>query len=156
MMPKGSGWTPFGIWQDMWQNSLRLAEAGIKASETMQASAQVIGSRCRSISEAVRDPLTGDYAELARMVPEKADAFTRAGWAAARNLETMNRAAWTGLMEFGQIATAGRLPTAAELTRLSRRSSRIFACASAAAGKTLSPIHRRATGNARRLKRKNK
>lgn len=150
------GWTPFGLWSDLWTNSLLLAEAGMKAGETMQASAHVIGSRCESMAEASRDPLNGDYAELGRMVPEKVDAFSRAGWAALRNLHTMNTAAMDNMAQMGRIAAAGRFPTRAELERMSKRSSRMIACASAAAGKTLAPVHERATSNSRRLKGKSK
>jgi hypothetical protein len=150
------GWTPLDLWSDMWTNSLRLAQAGWKTGEMMQASADVIGSRCQSMAEASRNPVTGDYAELGRMVPEKLDAFSRAGWAALRNLETMNAAAIANMAQASRIAAAGRFPTAAEMQRLSSRSSRMVACASAAAGKTLAPVHKRATGNARRLKRKKK
>lgn len=148
------GWTPLDLWSDMWTNSLRLAQAGWKTGEMMRASADVIGSRCQSMAEASRNPLSGDYVELGRMVPEKVDAFSRAGWAALRNLQTMNAAAFANLAQTSRIAAAGRLPTAAEVQRLSSRSSRMVACASAAAGKTLAPVHKRATGNARRLKRK--
>lgn len=138
----------------MWTSGLGLAEAGWKTGEMMRASADVIGSRCQSIAEAALNPLTGDYAELGRMVPEKLDAFSRSGWAALRNLETMNVAAAANMAQVGRIAAAGRLPTRAEAQRIATRSSRMMACASAAAGKTLAPIHKRATSNARRLKKK--
>ena len=148
------GWTPFSLWADMWDNGLRLAEAGWKTGEMMRASADVIGSRFQSLAEASRNPLAGDYAELGRMVPEKLDAFSRSGWAALRNLETMNAAAAANIAQLGRIAAAGRLPTPTEARRIATRSSRLMACASAAAGKTLAPVHKRATSNARRLKKK--
>ena len=148
------GWTPFDLWSDMWINGMRLAQAGWKTGEMMHASADVIGSRCQSIAEASRNPLAGDYADLGRMVPEKLDAFSRSGWAALRNLETMNAAAAANMAQVSRIAAAGRLPTPVEAQRIATRSSRMIACASAAAGKTLAPVHKRATSNARRLKKK--
>ena len=140
------GWTPFDLWSDMWINGMRLAQAGWKTGEMMHASADVIGSRCQSIAEASRNPLAGDYAKL--------DAFSRSGWAALRNLETMNAAAAANMAQVSRIAAAGRLPTPVEAQRIATRSSRMIACASAAAGKTLAPVHKRATSNARRLKKK--
>ncbi|WP_184474546.1 hypothetical protein [Rhizorhapis suberifaciens] len=147
-------WNPFSLWTDMWTSGMELATAGLKYSEMMGASAHVIHSRCGSIAEAVRDPLQGDYAELSRMVPEKVDAFSRAGRAAFADLYAIQSDVLANWMLIGAIAAAVRLPTAVEADRLARRSSRMGARASAAAGKALAPVHRRATSNAKRLKRK--
>ena len=133
---------------------MELATAGLKYGEMMDASAHVIRSRCGSIANAVQNPLEGDYAELGRMVPEKVDAFSRAGQAAFADLCAIQADALANWMHLGQIAAARRLPTSAETERIARRSSRVSARASAAAGKMLAPVHRRAMGNAKRLRRR--
>lgn len=138
----------------MWASGMELAAVGLKYGEMMDASAHVIHSRCGSIADAVRNPFEGDYAELGRMVPEKVDAFSRAGQAAFADLCAIQTDILANLIHLGRIAAARRLPTSAETDRIARRSSRVNARASAAAGKMLAPVHRRATGNAKRLRRR--
>lgn len=152
IMPKT--WTALSLWSDMWTSGMNLTAAGLKFGEMMGASAHVFGSRCGSIAEAARNPVGGDYAELGRMVPEKVDAFSRAGRSALADLYAIHTDAVANWMQLGTIMAAGRLPTSAEAARMTGRSSRLGSRAAASAGKALAPVHRRATANAKRLRRK--
>lgn len=147
-------WSPFTLWTDMWTAGMNLADAGLKFGEMLGASAVVVGSRCGTIAAAARDPLQGDYAELGRMVPEKMDAFSRSGRSVMADICSIQSDAVSNWLQLARIAAAGRPPGSTEAARMASRSSRMNARACAAAGKAIAPVHRRATANARRLKRK--
>jgi hypothetical protein len=95
--------------------------------------------------------------ELGRMVPEKMDAFAKAGAAMAGDWWAIQSAFLTEAEHFGKVAMRGRAPSLAELSALSSRNAKsalsTFERASAMSGKGLRPIHASATANAKRLKR---
>ncbi|MEJ7926921.1 hypothetical protein WG908_09160 [Sphingobium sp. AN641] len=145
-------------WSRLIASGWSLAGTGLRALETMGAANDVVTARTAIIGSAMRSPHLTDHAELARMVPEKINALSRAG------SDTMSawwsgQAAWTGPMRDVALMTMrGRWPTPGELVRLGNGMTRLAletldapARMSAAA---LAPIHRKATGNARRLRRK--
>lgn len=142
------------LWGDMMKAGAAAADAGVKLAETMAASADVVQSRSRTIAEACRDPIGGDHRELARMMPEKVEAFGAAGRIAFAEFSALQSAAFADWQRMAVLAMSGRAPSADELAGMASRSSRLTERASKAAGKALAPIHRSATGNARRLKRK--
>jgi hypothetical protein len=133
---------------------MRMAQTGVKMTETMQASGEVIDSRVRTMAAAALDPLGGDYRELGRMVPEKVDAFTQAGATALDDLVAMQSAAMANYQQLVSIALKGRAPTPAEAEAMWARSCGIAARAMDSTGRALAPVHKRATANARRLRRK--
>jgi hypothetical protein len=94
------------------------------------------------------------------MVPEKVDAFTKAGIAMANDWWTMQSALLTGAQQFGSMAMKGRAPSMAELSTLYSRNTtlalRTVEGSSPIGDKGLAPIHASATANARRLKRRKK
>ena len=146
--------TPFDYWTGLWRAGQAIAESGIRLAETAEASRAVVASRSGTILSASRDPLNGDYAELSRMVPEKVAAFSEAGASAfddLRRVQAQSIANWQMMMG---IALKGRMATMAEMTTLTTRSAEIVERSAKAGGKALAPIHRSATGNARRLSRK--
>jgi hypothetical protein len=139
--------TPF----DWWQEAVR---ATTMAAETALAAGEVIARRTATIDHAMRNPLAADHAELAQMVSEKAAAFGEAGQIALRDLYVLQA-------EFAATAAragsdAGRINFAAlsEMLGLWERAARGAMTSAAAPRRSLKPIHRRATANARRLKRK--
>lgn len=142
------------LWGDMMKSGIGAAETGARFAEMVTASADVVESRSRSIADACRDPFGGDYRELGRMVPEKIDAFAKAGRIAVAEVAALQSAAFANWQHLTSLALSGRTPTPTDLTRLATRSTRMATRAADAAGKTMAPIHRAATGNARRLKRK--
>lgn len=119
-----------------------------RAAETMIASAEVIAHRTSTIQAAYRNPSDADYPELARMVAEKTDAFTRANLMLMRDLGDANADLVAAMLRLGLGQGISCEALAGQGARLSRRTNRI-------AERALRPIHARATANARRLSRKN-
>jgi hypothetical protein len=146
-----SAWS---AWADLWSSGLRMAQTGIKVTEAMQASGEVIDSRVRTMAEAAIDPLRGDYNELGRMIPEKVDAFGQAGVTAFGDLMAMQSAALANYRQVATLALAGRAPTIAEAEAIWARSLGIAGRAMDSTGRALAPLHSRVTANARRLRRK--
>ena len=123
----------------------------------MAASHDVIGARSGMIRTALGSPLEADYRELARMVPEKIEAFSKAGSAIATQWWTMQADMLTQAQQLGQMALKEWPPTAAEWGAMTERTIahgvRAFERGAALGAGAVKPVHARATANARRLKR---
>lgn len=148
---------PFSAWSRMVSAGLDMQSTWLRSAETMKAAGDVIGVRTEIMRAATTAPLSGDYTELSRMVPEKVAAFSRSGEVVARDILAM-RSAWVGQMQrVGMMMLSGRMPSAGEVTTLASQSANYAVgvmTAGAKMGKgALAPVHRTATGNARRLKR---
>lgn len=149
------------------RNALRNAQAG---QELAQASAAVITRRFEIMGEALADPLRADHAELSRMGVEKVEAMTAsAGAAYTGALDLAERA--------GRLAARERAEAADCLAKLARADTpfafaaaqtdwalgawsralndgwSFYGAALKAQGRTMAPVHAKATANARRLKR---
>ncbi|MCY7398036.1 MAG: hypothetical protein LH466_04240 [Sphingomonas bacterium] len=138
---------------DMWRDWQRLMRAGTMWSETLTASQAVVGHRSKTIETALNDPFSADHAELGRMMSEKSTAFGAAGASLARDYFAMHadmsaQAAALGKMMMGQLP--GPRATQAMVTRTQRLGS----AALASSIRAMTPVHKTATANARRLKRK--
>ena len=149
---------PFSAWSRMVSAGLDMQSTWLRSLETLQASHDVVGARTEKIRAAAASPLTGDYAELSRMVPEKLDAFGRSAQIIGRSVLSMH-AAWILQMErVGMMMFLGRAPTLTEATTLADQTANYTMGAMTAGAKlgegALAPVHRTATGNARRLERK--
>lgn len=148
---------PFTFYSRMMSAAFGMAQTAQRACETLIASGQVIAARTTMINDATCSPLDGNYSELGKMVPEKAEAFGKAGAAIAHDWWAMQSAFLAEAQHLGTMAMKGRAPTLAELSALSTRNAafamRSLERASAIGAKGLRPIHARATSNARRLKR---
>ncbi|MEC3909354.1 hypothetical protein U5A82_02345 [Sphingobium sp. CR2-8] len=145
-------------WTRLMASGYSMAQTGMRAYETINASNEVIAKRSQVIGSAMQSPLTGDLAELGRMVPEKVDAFSQAGSVTVAALWSM-QVAWMGQMQhIGSMAMRGRAPTLTELADLgSRTASLTLESIEAGANlgsDSLAPVHRKAMANARRLRRK--
>ncbi|UZW57438.1 hypothetical protein NUH86_17785 [Sphingobium sp. JS3065] len=147
-------------WVRLMESGFSMAQTGMRAMETLGSGNEVIAARMTIIGAAMQSPHRADYAELARMMPEKVDAVSRAGaatvaawWAA--------QAAWAGQMQhLGMMAMRGRPPTREEFAHLGNRvaTATVEAIEAQArlGARALAPVHRRATSNARRLRRRTK
>jgi hypothetical protein len=128
-----------------------------RLNETATASQAVIASRTNTIGAAMRSPLSGDYAELGRMVPEKVAAFSQSGTAGLSALFALQAGYVAQAQEVGAMLLRGRPLTLGEMAELSERTSMHALHAletSAKMGRdVVAPLHKAATGNAKRLRK---
>lgn len=148
---------PFSAWSRLYDAGVEMQSTWLRGLETVQASGAVIGVRTGKMRDAAEVPLTADVAELARMVPEKVEAFSRSASAVARDAAAMHAAWMVQMQRVGAMMLTGRVPTLSEAGRLVAQSADFGVGAVAAGAKlgrgALAPVHRTATGNARRLSR---
>ncbi len=148
---------PFTFYSRIASAAFDMASTAVRASEMLGASQEVIAKRSSMIGVAGRYPLEGDYVELGKMVPEKIDAFSKAGAAMAGDWWVMQTAAITESQKLARMAMSGRIPTLAEWTALAEHNAafglKSFERVVAASAKGLRPIHAAATANAKRLRR---
>jgi len=145
-------------WQRLIASGWTMGQTGRRTLETLEAAQQVIAARTPIINAALSSPLTGDYGELAKMVPEKVEAFSRAG-AATLSAWATAQSAWINHMQYMRtVAMRGRPPTAAELVDLTQRMSafslQTIEASTNMAAAALAPIHGTVTANAQRLSRR--
>jgi hypothetical protein len=145
---------PFDFWIQAWRGGAIYMETATKMAETLQASHSVIDTRTRMMRDASSNPLSADYRELNRMVPEKIAAFSKSGMAISGDIDAMYQLAAANMTQAANIMTSGRVPNPSEMAQMSSRSVAMMATGMNATGKALAPIHSTATGNARRLSRK--
>lgn len=145
--------TPFEFWTGMWRGGQAMIDTAYKTAETVQAAGTVIDSRSHTMAKMAYDPTTADYAELARMMPEKIAAFSQAGASMFDDLQAVQAHAMANWMLLSKIAARGRVPTAREIGTLTSEAAAMIERGARAGGKALAPVHRGATGNARRLKK---
>jgi hypothetical protein len=136
---------PFAIFSDSLTISLKLAE-------TMIASSAVIGARGKIIDHAMTSPATADLPELWQMVSEKMLAFSEAWLSMWMGGLALSRSAAAQGQDAQRLMTSGRMILPSDMLRLADRSSRAGADLVRSGGKALAPIHKAATGNARRLR----
>ena len=147
--------SPLSVWLELWESSAKAFGVGFRFAEMAQAAGEVIRSRSETIGSAVRDPLNGDYRELGRMVPEKLIAFNRAGGSIIDDLNAIQANAQANWSHGVSLMLSGRPPSAADAAAMWTRSSAVLSRSVSMAGKAMDPVHRTATGNARRLRRNN-
>ncbi len=136
---------------------LEMQTTWLRGVETLRASQTVIDVRSEKMRDAVSSPMSADLAELSRMVPEKLDAFGRSANAVTRDTMAMHRA-WTVQMQrLGRMMMLGRPPTVSEAAVFANQSGAFALAAMTSASRVgrnaLAPVHKAATGNARRLTR---
>ena len=146
---------PFTAWSRVAAAGFEMQSTWWRGIETLQASGTVIGARSEMMRRDAGRPAQSDLSEYARMGPEKVDAFGRSAGAVMRDTAKM-QASWMRQMQrVGLAMLSGRTPTLAEASALASQSADYALDAVAATAKlygaALAPIHRTATGNARRL-----
>ncbi|MEG3176221.1 hypothetical protein U1872_08280 [Sphingomonas sp. RB3P16] len=148
---------PFAYWTRVAAAWGSVGATGERLGETASASHAVIASRTNTIGEAMRSPLSGDYAELGRMVPEKVAAFSQSGNAGMKALSALQAGYLAQAQELGALWLRGRPPTLFELAELSERSSmhalHVLETGARMGQDVLAPLHAAATGNAKRLRK---
>ncbi len=148
---------PFTAWSRIMAASFAMMHTGMRASQTLSASRDVIDKRSALIGSAIANPLTADHAELGRMLPEKVAAFSAAGTAFWSGWLAWNTALMAEAEHMRVMASRGRAPTPSEWMALAARSA-AFGVKSAESGArigsaTIAPVHAKAVSNARRLNR---
>lgn len=139
------------VWAGWWRNGAEIARTGLRLAEMAQAAGTVIDSRSRTLLAAARNPADADHRELARMLPEKVEAFSQAGASALGDLCALQVDALATWQQLMGVALSGKPASLADLDSLVRRSSRMTDRLVASGGKALDPVHRRTLSNARRL-----
>lgn len=140
--------TPMTAWWQMWTDAAR---TGLQFWETMAASAVVIDRRMPMIDAGMRNPFTADHVELTGMVTEKAQAFAKAGDSLAHDMAAMQTLWVQAMQDAWSLGTAGRIPSATRVAASGDRAMQLAAGMIGAGGRALTPIHAKATANARRL-----
>ena len=148
---------PFTAWMRLATAGFDISRTGHRASDLMQASGEVVQKRSGMMAAAMRSPVDGNYVELAKMVPEKVEAFSSAGIAIARQCWAMQAAFLAEAQHLGALFARGRAPSMAELIELAARTTAYVVTSAENMARLgavgLAPVHRTATANARRLKR---
>ena len=147
-------WNAFTLWSDTLATWSALAQTASKMGTMTQDSAYVIDRRTRLMADALRDPMAGDYAELSRMMPEKVEAFSKAGLAGLQAMgaaQADHVALWQTTM---RLAAQGHWLSPADALLFGRQSARASKRAAGASGRMIAPLHKGATANARRLRKK--
>lgn len=147
----------FTAWSRLMSAGLDMSRMGMRMSETLTASNDVIVRRTGMIGSALRHPGRANNAELARMIPEKVEALAHAGSAVFAQWWSIQGAMWREAQSIGAMAMRGRPPTFDELSTLSSRGAtyavRVVESAVSMGDAALTPIHAKVTSNAQRLKR---
>ena len=136
-----------------WIEWQRMMSAGTMLSETLNASHVVVGHRSKTIGSAIHNPLGADYVELDRMVSEKSAAFGAAGKSLSRDWFAMQRD-WNAQVADLSAMMLGKLPGPRETRLMMERSQRLGGAALASGVRAMTPIHRAATANQKRLGKK--
>lgn len=146
---------PFTTWSRLVAAATGASRTGQQVTETLLAAQRVIDRRTDIIRNAARSPLDADYAELARMVPEKVEAFSTALSAMANEWWAMQAAIASETAHLFKILLRGRPPTPAEWVTLTSRNMAhgmmMLERSVALGANAIAPIHARATANDRRL-----
>jgi hypothetical protein len=146
------------------------ATNGRKSGELAVAAGHVIARRMSLAAAAMIDPLNADHVEFAKIIPEKATAFSNAGMAwlqgsseAAARISAF-AASELAIAATAAVAIAGCSTPAGAIAAQSRFATAWFArmlsqsitlgsLAMRSQRATMAPIYRAATANARRLSR---
>ena len=149
---------PFTAWSRLMSTAWDMSRTGQRASEAISASGHVMSQRTDIIASAMRSPLTGDYAELSKMFPEKVEAFSKSGMAMAKEWWSMQSAFMAEAQHLGGFFLRGRPLTPTEAGELSSRSATFFLRyverAAQLGGLGLAPLHATVTANSRRLRKR--
>jgi len=135
---------------DPWREWQRMMRAGTMWSETLRAAGTVVGHRSKTIEAALSDPFAADHAELGRMVSEKGAAFGAAGASLTQDWLAMQADMSAQTAALGQMMM-GQVPNMTAAQAMVSRGQRLGASALASSIRAMTPVHRTATANAKRL-----
>lgn len=136
-------------------SAARAIGAGARINEMMDATNYVIATRMDMIGAAVRNPWTGNYRELNRMVPEKLTAMSHSGMAWFEGACQLQRDMADQFLDIGMLMMGG-VPKPSRLAKLAsdttQRSARALLFPIIAGDAAMEPLHRTVTVNAKRLR----
>ena len=136
-----------------WIEWQKLVRAGTMLGETLTATQAVVEHRSKTIETAMSDPMHADFVELGRMVSEKSAAFGAAGMSLSRDWLAMQRDLSAQAVALSEMMM-GRLPGPRASQAMVARGQRLGSAALASGVRAMSPIHRAAIANERRLGKK--
>ena len=136
-----------------WIEWQKLVRAGTMLGETLTATQAVVEHRSKTIETAMSDPMHADFVELGRMVSEKSAAFGAAGISLSRDWLAMQRDLSAQAVALSEMMM-GRLPGPSASQAMVARGQRLGSAALASGVRAMSPIHRAAIANERRLGKK--
>lgn len=137
----------------LWMWPLTAAQLASDLVETMTRARSVIDARMPMIAAAWTNPFTADHRELTRMVTEKTSAFGQSQRSISSAQEKVRRASEANARAFLQLSGGGWLGWS-EWTQVLQRNLEIATTLVMLPTAILSPVHSKATANARRLVRK--
>ena len=132
-----------------WQKMVR---AGTMLGETLSATQRVVEHRAKTIESAINNPMGADTIELGRMVSEKSAAFSAAGVSLSRDWFAMHRE-WNAQLADLSAVMLGQLPGPRKAQAMMARGQRMGSAALGSGVRAMTPIHRAATANEKRLGR---
>ena len=138
---------------DMWREWQRLMRAGTMWGETVSAASTVVGHRSKTIETAINNPFAADHVELGRMMSEKGTAFGAAGASLARDYFAMHADLSAQTAALGKMMM-GQLPSAGATQAMMKRTQRLGSAALTSSIRAMTPVHKAATANAKRLGKK--
>jgi len=135
-----------------WTEWQRMIRAGTMLSETLNATQSVVEHRSKTIETAMNDPFGADYVELGRMVSEKSEAFGAAGASLSRDWFAVQRD-WNAQAMALSAMMFGQLPGPRKAQAMIARGQRLGSAGLSSGVRAMTPIHRTATANEKRLAR---
>lgn len=146
---------PIGQWRRYLAAGSTMWATNTHAAETLDGANRVVAARTAIMGQAMATPWSANYGELARMLPEKIEAFTRAGSAIAA-VWGDNQSIWLRHMQhLGAMTMRGRPPTVAEVADLGERTALLMLRSVEASTKLgsagLRPVRKQVRANVRRL-----
>lgn len=146
---------PFMHWRRYAAAGSTMQATAMNANRTLSGAGDVIAARGAIIGDAAQSPWTADYVELGRMVPEKLDALSRSGSAAALVMWDSQSIWLRHIQHLGILAMRGRPLTSAEIVDLAERSAMLMLRSAETSAKlgaaVLAPFSRQVQANVRRL-----
>lgn len=136
-----------------WAEWQKMVHAGTMMSETFSATQAVVEHRSKTIETAMNDPMGADLVELGMMVSEKSTAFGAAGLSLSNDWFAMQRE-WNAQLNDLSAVMLGKMPGPAKAQAIMARGQRLGSAALASGVRAMTPIHKAATANQRRLGRK--
>ncbi len=133
-----------------WVEWQKMVRAGTMMSETLSATQAVVEHRSKTIETAMNDPMGADLVELGTMVSEKSAAFGAAGLSLSNDWFAMQRE-WNAQLNAMSAMMLGTMPTPTAANAMVARGQRLGSAALASSVRAMTPIHKAATANQRRL-----
>ena len=135
-----------------WTEWQKMVRAGTILGETLTATQAVVEHRSRTIEHAMSDPMGADLVELGLMVSEKSNAFGAAGLSLSKDWLAMQRDISAQITDLSAMML-GKLPSSSATSAMFARGQRLGGAALASGVRAMTPIHKAATANQRRLAR---